>query len=148
MAFIGRTPVHIENRNGNTPARYGQKEALERCFGNLKKHNIKIKNFRADAASYQEEVIGQAEINAQFFYIRMMDFEDIRQCCGKISTWKTVEINYEKKEVESILYAPFGGDKQYRIVVTRKKRKDGQIDLLSGSAYTYQGILTNNHAST
>ena len=145
MAFIGRIPVHIENRNGNTPARYGQKEALKRCFGNLKKQNIKIKNFRADAASYQEDVIGQAEINAEFFYIRMMDFEDIRECCGKISNWKTVEINHEKKEAASILYAPFGGQKQYRIVVTRKKRKDGQIDLLSGSAYTYQGIITNNH---
>jgi len=144
MAFIGRIPVHIENRNGNTPAKYQQKETLERCFDNLKKHNLKIKNFRADAASYQEEVIELAAQNAEFFYIRMMDFEDIRECCGKISTWQTIEINYEKKEVASILYAPFGGKKQYRIVVTRKKRKDTQIDLLSGSAYTYQGIITNN----
>lgn len=144
IAFIGRIPVHLENRNGNTPAKYQQKETLERCFDNLKKHNLKIKNFRADAASYQEEVIKLAEQNAEFFYIRMMDFEDIRECCGKISTWQTVEINYEKKEVASILYAPFGGEKEYRIVVTRKKRKDTQIDLLSGSAYTYQGIITNN----
>ena len=145
LAFVGRISVHIENRNGNTPARYGQKETIQRCFANLHKQNIRIKNFRADAASYQEEVIREAEINAQFFYIRMMDFEDIRECCGKISTWETVEINYEKKEAASILYAPFGGEKQYRIVVTRNKRKDGQMDLLSGSAYTYQGIITNNH---
>lgn len=144
MAFIGRIPIHIENRNGNTPARYGQKETLQRCFDNLKKHNIKIKNFRADAASYQKEVIEVAENNAEYFYIRMMDFEDIRECCGKISNWQTIEINHEKKEVASILYTPFGGEKQYRIVVTRKKRKDAQIDLLSGSAYTYQGIITNN----
>jgi len=144
IAFIGRHPVHIENRNGNTPARYGQKETLQRCFDNLHKQNIKIKKFRADAASYQEEVIKLAEINAEFFYIRMMDFEDIRERCGEIKDWQTIEINYEKKEVASILYAPFGGEKQYRIVVTRKKRKDGQMDLLSGSAYTYQGIVTNN----
>jgi hypothetical protein len=144
MAFIGRISVHIENRNGNTPARYGQKETLQRCFDNLKKYNLKIKNFRGDSASYQEEVIEQAALNTEFFYIRMMDFEDIRQCCGKISNWQTIEINYEKKETASILYVPFGGEKQYRIVVTRKKRKDGQMDLLSGSAYTYQGIITNN----
>src|SRR3972149_4136756 len=98
----------------------------------------------SDAASYQKDTIEQAEKNAEFFYIRMMDFEDIRQCCGKISNWQTIEINYEKKEAASILYAPFGGEKQYRIVVTRNKRKDGQMDLLSGSAYTYQGIITNN----
>jgi hypothetical protein len=35
-AFIERIPVHIENHNGNTPARYGQKETLSRCFENLK----------------------------------------------------------------------------------------------------------------
>ena len=148
IAFIGRIPVHIENRNGNTPARYEQKEILQRCFDNLNKHHIKIKHFRADAASYQKEVIELAEKSTQYFYIRMMDFEDIREYCGQINNWQSVEINYEKKEVASILYEPFDGDKQYRIVVTRKKRADGQMDLLSGSAYTYQGIITNNYEVT
>lgn len=145
IAFIGRIPVHIENRNGNTPARYQQKEILQRCFDNLKKRHIQIKNFRADAASYQKEVIELAENNVAFFYIRMMDFEDIRECCGEINNWQRVEINNEKKEVASIRYEPFKCGKQYRIAVTRKKRKDGQIDLLSGSNYTYQGIITNNN---
>ena len=144
IAFIGRIPVHIENRNGNTPARFEQKETLGRCFENLHKHNIKIKHFRADSASYQKEVISLAERNVEYFYIRMMDFEDIRECCGQIDKWDTVEINHENKEVASIFYAPFNGDKQYRIVVTRKKRTDCQMDLLSCTAYTYQGIITNN----
>jgi len=144
IAFIGRLPVHIENHNGNTPARYEQTETLQRCFDNLQKQNIKIKNFRADAASYQKGVIELAEKCAEYFYIRMMDFEDIRECCGQINDWKSTEINYEKKEVASILYKPFGGDVQYRIAVTRKIKKDRQIDLLSGSAYTYQGVITNN----
>lgn len=148
IAFIGRIPVHIENRNGNTPARYEQKETLQRCFDNLAKYHVKIKNFRADAASYQKEVIELAEKHTQYFYIRMMDFEDIREYCGQVNNWQTVEINYENKEVASILYEPFDGDRQYRIVVTRKKRKDGQIDMLSGSAYTYQGIITNNYEVT
>ncbi len=145
FAFIGRIPVHIENRNGNTPARYQQKQTLERCFENLHKHNIKIKHFRADSASYQKEVIELADANAEYFYIRMMDFEDIRQCCSEVENWQTAEINFAKKEVASILYQPFKGEKQYRIVVTRKLRKDRQIDLLTGSAYTYQGIITSNY---
>jgi len=148
MAFIGRIPVHIENRNGNTPAKYQQTETLERCFDNLQKHNIEIKNFRADAASYQKEVIEVAEKNAKYFYIRMLDFEDIRANCSQIENWQQVEINYEIKEVASIMYGAFQDEKLRRIVVTRKKRKDGQIDLLSGSAYTYQGIITNNTAET
>lgn len=148
FAFIGRIPVHIENRNGNTPARYKQKQTLERCFGNLNKSSIKIKHFRADSASYQKEVIELAEIHADYFYIRMMDFEDIRECCSEVGHWQAIEINYAKKEVASILYQPFKGEKQYRIVVTRKIRKDGQIDLLTGSAFTYQGIITNNYKMT
>jgi len=148
LAFIGRIPVHIENRNGNTPARYEQTETLQRCFNNLASHHIKIKNFRADAASYQKGVIELAVNSAENFYIRMMDFDDIRERCGEIENWQSVEINYENKEVASILYAPFDGDNEYRIAVTRKKRKDGQIDMLSGSAYTYQGIITNDYVQT
>lgn len=148
FAFIGRIAVHIENRNGNTPASYQQKETLQRCFDNLGKQNIKIKNFRADSASYQKEVVELAEKNAEFFYIRMLDFGDIRERCGEINDWKMVEINYENKEVASTLYEPFKCGKQYRIVVTRKLRKDLQIDMLSGRAYTYQGILTNDNKAT
>lgn len=148
MAFIGRINVHIENRNGNTPARFKQKETLLRCFDNLRSHQIKIKNFRADAASYQKEVIEVVEKNCQYFYIRMMDFEDIRTNCVQIKKWETIEINEEEKEVASISYQPDMCDKEYRIVVTRHKRKDGQIDLLSGSNYTYQGIITTDEKSS
>ena len=144
MAFIGRLPVYIENRNGNTPACFEQKDTLRRCFDNLDSYGIKIKNFRADSASYQREVIELAEQRCEFFYIRMMDFEDIRANCSQIKKWETVEINNDKKEVASINYQPEMCNKEYRIVVTRHKRKDGQMDLLSGSPYTYQGIITND----
>lgn len=134
IAFIGRIPVHIENHNGNTPARFEQFQTLERCFENLNKHNIKIEHFRADSASYQMDVINGLENWVKYFYIRMMDFEDIRQVCAKIKVWKTVRINNEIKEVASITYQPKNCKKAYRIVVTRNKRKDGQMDLLSGTA--------------
>lgn len=144
IAFIGRIPVHIENHNGNTPARFEQFQTLERCFENLNKHNIKIEHFRADSASYQIDVINAMENWVKYFYIRMMDFEDIRQACSEIKEWKTIRINHEIKEVASIQYQPNHCKKAHRIVVTRHKRKDGQMDLLSGTAYTYQGIITNN----
>ena len=144
IAFIGRIPVHIENHNGNTPARFEQNQTLERCFDNLENHNIQVEHFRADSASYQKEVIETVEKRAKYFYIRMMDFEDIRQHCSKIKSWKTIRINNVKKEVATTFYQPGKWDKPYRIVVTRHKRKDGQIDLLSGCSYNYQGIITNN----
>jgi len=85
---------------------------LERCFENLNKNNIKVKHFRADSASYQIDVINALEGWVKYFYIRMMDFEDIRQACSQIKEWKTIQINHEMKEVIGILYQP-------KIVVTR-----------------------------
>lgn len=148
IAFIGRIAVHIENHNGNTPARFEQAQTLERCFDNLDKNNIRIKHFRADAASYQKDVIELVTRKAQNFYIRMMNFDNIRKHFSRIKNWKSVVINHEKKEVASIWYAPFNGEKKYRIVVTRTKNKNLQIDLLTGSGYTYQGIITNNEVMT
>jgi len=144
IAFIGRIPVQIENHNGNIPACFEQKQTLERCFENLQKYNIAIEHFRADSASYQTGVIETVEKNAKYIYIRMMDFEDIRQECSKIEQWKTIRINHQTKEAASIFYQPANCNKAYRIVVTRHKQKDGQVDLLSGSAYNYQGTITNN----
>jgi len=148
ISFIGRLPVHIENHNGNTPARYGQCETLQRCFNNLDKQEIKIENFRADSASYQKEVVELVSQKADNFYIRIADFEDLRKHCSQIQNWEKVEINYEIKEVASTQYCPFGENKEYRIVVTRNLKKDAQIDLLSGSAYNYYGIMTSNETLT
>ncbi|WP_445955971.1 transposase [Yeosuana sp.] len=50
--------LYIENRNGNSDAKPFQAETLENMFGQLKQNNVgPIDNFRADAASYQLEVI-------------------------------------------------------------------------------------------
>jgi len=144
LAFIGRIPVHIENHNGNTPAKYGQKETLERCFDNLGRAGIRLGAFRADSASYQKEVIALAQQHADSFYIRIIDCEKLRKQCGAVKQWNKVTINNLSKEVATIQYRPFGKDQAYRAVITRTQRKDKQIDILSGTAYDYYGIITND----
>ena len=86
LQLLGRLPVHIENHNGNTPARYKQFETLERCFNNLKNNNIEVERFRADSAFYQKEVIefynqrGDAENTKKFlmsdFNLKRLPFMD------------------------------------------------------------------------
>lgn len=148
FATIGRIPVHLENRNGNTPARYGQTETLTRCFDNLKKQGIKISHFRADSASYQADVINLAEKNVDFFYIRNISSAKFTALCESESLeWKSTRINDEYKEIASIEHQPKGANKSHRVVVTRSKVKDGQTNLFTG-AYTYYGILTNNRAES
>jgi hypothetical protein len=148
LAFIGRVPVHIENHNGNTPAKYGQKETLERCFGNLGRAGIRVGAFRADSASYQQGVIALAGEHADSFYIRIVDCEKLRRQCGAAGEWNKVTVNNVSKEAASIQYRPFGKDQAYRAVITRTPRKDKQTDILSGTAYDYYGIITNDEVKT
>ena len=144
LAFIGRIPIHMENHNGNTPARYGQHDTLKRCFDNLKKKDIKVTAFRGDSASYQKKVVEVVEANTDTFYIRLTDCESLRKQCGAVKEWTKVVINNIVKEVAAIEYQPFGEEKTYRAVVTRTERKNKQIDLLSGTAYDYYGIINND----
>jgi hypothetical protein len=50
--------------------------------------------------------------------------------------------------VTSIEYAPFGGDKTYRYVITREKKAGGQGDLFTGDDFKYRAIMTNNREMT
>lgn len=144
LGFIGRIPVHIENHNGNTPAVYQQGEILGRCFENLAAQGISVTYFRGDSAAYQKDIIALAVQHNTTFYIRIDDSENLRRQCGQVKEWKTILINNVVKEVASIDYKPFKGEEQYRVTVTRKERRDKQIDMESGAAYDYYGIITND----
>lgn len=148
VSFVGRVPVHLENHNGNTPASYGQTATLRRCLHNLKESGIIIKEFRADAASYQQEVIEEVIEHVQYFYIRLKDCGSFRAKCGQVQEWEKVRVNNERIEVASIPYAPFDGTKEYRAVVTRSLRADGQCDIESGTPYNFYGVITNNEERT
>lgn len=144
IAFIGRNAVHLENHNGNTPAAYRQKEILTQCLDNLKDNDINIAYFRADSASYQKEVIELMNRKKIRFFIRNQDSQELGIRCRKTTNWETIEINYEKKEVASVFYVPFGEKKKYRVVVTRTPKKSKQIDMFSQTHYNYHGIITND----
>lgn len=147
FATIGRVAVHVENRNGNTPAKYGQEDTLKRCFENLATHSITIKNFRADSASFQAKVINLVEEKARYFYIRNMNSQAYKSICSLSTNWKSTRIGNEYKEIASVEYAPAGSTNLHRVVVTRTKVKHGQTDVFTGQ-YSYYGILTNNRELT
>jgi len=144
FANIGNNTIYFENRNGNTPAKYAQKEALENCFNNLNNNKISIKSFRGDSASYQKEVLDILEENVTHFYIRNVTSAGFRNICIEEENWENVEVNYENKEVASIKYTPFKAEKEYRVVVTRTKIKETEINLFPEHSYTYYGIITND----
>jgi hypothetical protein len=68
------------------------------------------------------------------FFIRIMSSPDLSyQITTNVKSWEEIVINKQTMEVASIDYCPFGGTKSYRVVVHRKKRNDGQVDMYSGT---------------
>lgn len=151
IASIDNLPVYIEGRNGNSPAKYLQDETLKRSFSNVHGSGIKVSWFRADSASYQKKVIDLVESYGSLFYIRAMRCAKMDDMIGAIAkeSWVKIRLGIQQMEVADIQgYCPFGGEKPYRLVLSRIKRKDSQTDMFSGEAYTYRGILTNDWEKT
>ena len=147
FAVIGRIPVHVENHNGNTPAKFEQATTLRRMFENFRKENIKITYFRADSASFQASVINLLETEVGSFFIRNINSAAFESICNDVLEWKTIRIGYTKKEVASVTYQPKDCVNAHRVVVTRSPVKDGQTNLFTGN-YTYYGIMTNHQEMT
>lgn len=147
IASIGEHIVYLENRNGNSQAKYLQEETLERAYEILKEEGININRSRMDCASYQQKVVDVVEKYSRLFYIRAMRSGDMLEKINMINQWDTVKIGYQQYQVSSIEFTPFKGEKKYRLVVQREGIKDGQADLFTGE-FKYRSILTNDHVSS
>jgi hypothetical protein len=160
VAFIDSHVVYVENRNGNSDAQTLQQDTLQRMFEHLEAEDIDIDKFRADSASYQLSTIDVISRNVNKFYVRTRMSEPLNEVIAKIDNWKEIPIDEEAKSDDKTI---FRGDttftpfqtvakkekkehllKTYRLVVTKEKRRDGQINLFTGEAFDYYGIITND----
>ena len=73
VIFIGRDPVYIEGRNGNSPSSYKPKETITMGIELLKKEGVKIKYIRIDTAACHGEVIEYFSNEKIIYYIRGRD---------------------------------------------------------------------------
>lgn len=142
VATIGRHIVYIENRNGNSPAKYQQAQTLRKCYEKLLQNGIKIGKSRMDAASYQKEVIDVVSQYSDFFYIRANRCSGMEKQIKEIENWDKVIIGQKEYEIATINYKPFGEEKTYRVVISREPQKQGEI--LTEDHFSYRGIITND----
>jgi len=49
FANIGECTVYYENKNGNSPAKFNQKESFEKCFNGLTNNSVNVCFVRADS---------------------------------------------------------------------------------------------------
>jgi hypothetical protein len=150
VASIDGMPVYIEGRSGNSQASFAQDKTLARMFQRLSGHDVTIDRFRADSASYQQDVVDLVEAHTDRFYIRAKRsaemFRQIRAL--EEEDWTSVKLNWQPMDVAELAnWRPFDGTTSYRLIISRIKRDDQQGDLFSESAYTYRAILTNDRTS-
>jgi len=145
VATINDHIVYIENRNGNSNAKYKQNETLERAYKLLADEKITIERSRMDSASFQKDVIDVVKKNSKLFYIRAMRCDHMADIVRQITAWESVMINNHRCELASVEYSPFQDESiSYRLVVTREQNKNNQVDVFTGDTYTYRSILTND----
>lgn len=145
IASIDNHPVYVEGRNGNSNVKFGQAETLERTYALLREHGIRVAHSRMDCGSFTEEVVGTVEANSDHFYIRAQRCAALYEAVRGITDWGEAEIGGKSYGVASIRHAPFGGEREYRYVISRETRDDRQGDLFTGDSFTYRAIITDNH---
>jgi len=139
----------VENRNGNSDAKSFQKETLMRMFNALKGAFIKkAKHFRADAASYQYDVIKLLQVEVENFYIGCKN-SYVEKYFTQITKWEKLDDLMEVGEIRIIPFQQQAKEKNetaqsFRMIVKRSPRKDGQYDIITQDKNQYRAILTNN----
>lgn len=150
--FIGRNPVYIEGRNGNSPSSYQMKETLDRGITLLEEEGVKIKYIRIDTAGYQGDVMKYINGKEIIYYIRGKNTESIRELLQNDIKWekgqlsKKVHVEYWDKP----WYTPGKDslDNPCRLIFYRYKREPGEnLDLFEGE-YRHYSILTTDYDST
>jgi hypothetical protein len=148
IATIGDKIVYVENRDGNANVKFEQAGTLTRAYDLLKSEGIIINRSRMDAGSYAKDIIDVVAQNSKQFYIRANKSTTLFEQIADISTWESVEINYQNYEVASIPFKQFFEDRNYRLVIMREKGNSNQLDLFTQDTFTYRSILTDDWDST
>lgn len=154
VGIIKNNIVYVENRNGNSAAKDLQLETLTRMFNELDSQGINIDAFRADAASYQVNVVDFISTKVNRLFIRACMSEALAKKISEITNWSEEKVGSETIFRGEIKFTPFIRSlkrnkqlhraKEYRLVVSKIERNDKQVNLFTKDAYLYSAILTND----
>ena len=156
--IIGHNIISLDNWSGFSDAMSYQDMSLNRMFDLLDLENITISTVRADSASYKYSTIAAMLKRAKYCFVRArLDDTTMKAICN-IEKWEEVIIDDQVCYRGEIDFMPF----QYtmkkkklppicercRLIVTKEKRRDGQINAETGEACSYSAVVTNNTEMT
>ncbi|MEO7309120.1 MAG: IS1380 family transposase [Chitinophagaceae bacterium] len=145
VCSINKLPVHMQNRNGNTPESYGQLPIITTAMATCSKAGVQVKKFRADACCYEQDTIVYLENEKITYYIRAEMNTGLRIALQDEQDWQPAIIGNRKVEVCSIEEKLFNSKKCRRVVAYRYKTK-GQLTIDQTDGYYYSAVLTNDTA--
>lgn len=158
VGMVGKHIVYIENRNGNSAAHVLQDKTFTRMAELLKEEGVTIKSVRADSASYGFEIINAMRKYAQTVFVRVRMNEVTEEAIADIEAWEKIQVDGQEMYRGSTRFTPFKRAareakyteplEEYRLVVTKEKRTDGQVNLFTGEACNYSAIMTNDFEMT
>jgi len=155
VAIIGNDIVGVQNRNGNSVAYALQDETLKVIFENLKSEGIKIKNFRADSASYNFKILSLVSQYADNIFVRVKMSHSVYHVINSIDNWTQIDTKDGRTLFRgSKVFMPFKKTareqnkkellKEYKLVVTKEANHDGQLNLFTNEACVYGCIMTSD----
>jgi transposase len=136
-----------------------QHKTIERMTCLLKEAGVTIDAIRADSASYTYEIIKAMEKSAKRIFVKARMTDTLENAISNIKEWKEIQVGDTVLLRGSTVFTPFERHarsnntktdslKEYRLVVTKEARRDGQINIFTGEAYNYSPILTNDFEMT
>lgn len=153
VGLIGKQVVFIENRNGNSAAKDLQSQTLKRMFDLFDDQGIEIDTFRADSASFDMDILSVVRGNCNNLFVKARMSSTLAQAISDISTWVKLSGTDEEAYIGETTYIPFvkiakrrkknsNELAEYRLIVKKVPRKDGQINLFTNEAFIYSAIIT------
>lgn len=154
VGLIGKNVVFIENRNGNCGAHILQEQTMEKMFALLKSEHINVSTFRADSASFKFEALAVLNQHVDNLFIRPRMSQSLAEAIRSIDEWVWVKTDRGMAQRGETRFIPFRNKakrvrqehllREYRLVVTKEPRADGQVNLFTGEAMVHMGIMTTN----
>ncbi len=146
FGFIAETgsAIYSEFRNGSVSPAKGLYEQLVYVNEYLSNNNIKMENYRSDAAGYQSNIINYCLNNNIAFYIRANNHHiDFSRLKDFKPLYNRHNIRIYDMEITETVHA-MNNTQSFRLIVIRKPKKDKQKSLYEYLDYDYYAIATNS----
>lgn len=151
VMFIGRNPVYVEGRNGNSSSATEMKDTLQRSIDMLLDQGVRLSVIRIDGAGFQGGILNMlAGYNGLQYYIRGKSAKALWSNSRKITELTIRDVDLEYQDAETFIPSSSCEDEEpCRVIIYRyKKPETPQKNLYDFYDYTYYCIYTNDYIST